>query len=71
MLRFICRETDIGAAANVGGPVHTTHKTFTDVAELEDWLKIETQWATRECLGVEVVETQADSKERTLPDDNP
>lgn len=59
MLRFICRETDIGAAANVGGPVHVEHKTFTEPDKLEEWLRVKSQWITRECVGVEVAENAA------------
>lgn len=41
MIRFICHEVDTGVAENVGGPVDVEHRTFTDVAELERWLRYE------------------------------
>lgn len=56
MLRFICRETDSGTAVHVGGPVVIEHKTFTDPAALEAWLRVKCAHVWRECIGVEVVE---------------
>lgn len=63
MIRLICRNIDVGAAANVGGPVNVSHKTF-DIrnTEVEAWLK-EAQgqmYQTREVSGAEL-----------LPDNDP
>lgn len=55
MIRFICREDDIGAAANVGGPVQSYHKTFTDSAECERWINEKVEWNIRTIIGCEVV----------------
>jgi len=58
MLRLIFRETDIGAAANIGGPVNVKHETFdVDLPHVESWLrKYEgNQWTTRELVGVAIV----------------
>ena len=59
-LRFICREVEIGAACHVGGPVGITHRTFTDAAALESWLRFRDlehhNYTTRECIGVEVID---------------
>ena len=39
MLRIICCDVNCGAAANVGGPVHTAFKTFdVDAPEVEAFL---------------------------------
>ena len=60
MIRFICRETDVGAACNAGGPVDVRHKTFTDAAELELWLRFDDmehhKYTERTVLGVELIE---------------
>ncbi len=64
MIRFICREVDTGAAQHVGGPVDVSHRTFTDPAALESWLRYgdwkpenrarATAYNRREVLGVEL-----------------
>jgi hypothetical protein len=54
MLRIIAEESDIGAAANVGGPVIVRHKTFdVNAPEVERYLSLKQQWATRQIIGVE------------------
>lgn len=60
MLRIICVQSNYGAAANVGGPVCVTHKTFlVDCPEVESWLstpKSENRtYEDRSIVGVEVV----------------
>ena len=61
MIRYICREDDIGAAANVGGPVQSTYHTFTDVAAVERWISMldldsgARRWLTRTIIACEVV----------------
>lgn len=58
-MRFICRETDCAAAANVGGPVNTTFRTFVTADSVETWLRLDSgRYVTRECIGVELVDTQ-------------
>lgn len=55
-LRFICFCKDVGAAANVGGPIDITWKTFTDADELEAWLREPLRaYETREVSGVELI----------------
>jgi len=58
MLRFIVRETDIGAAANIGGPVNNTWVTIDgDTDRLEALLAEKKAWTTRELVGVEIIDT--------------
>ena len=48
MIRILCQVTDIGAAANIGGPVQDRYKTFdVDLPEVEEWINKEGQWETR------------------------
>lgn len=59
-MRIICVETESGAAANIGGPVHVSYHTF-DVLDggeaVERWLNepIEKGWrySDRSIVGVE------------------
>ena len=59
-LRIIVRQTDCGDAANVGGDVHTSFRTFDIKApEVEAWLCQHEQvkgpnYITRQVVGVEV-----------------
>jgi hypothetical protein len=60
VIRIICSETDAGVAANVGGPVTVTYKTFVvDIAQLEEWLKEPTakKWTytERRVHGIELI----------------
>ncbi len=63
MIRIIVRETDVGAAANVGAPVAITWKTF-DVdapeveAHLRETVKENMAYVGREVVGVEVVDVK-------------
>lgn len=64
MIRFICREVNAGAAANIGGPVEVDHRTFTDAAALEAWLRMEDRpeswqraYVSRSLVGCELVES--------------
>lgn len=58
-LRFVCLEKDVGAAAHVGGPVDMKWVTFTDVVELEAWLRVQpTAYCTRTVQGVEVIDVE-------------
>ena len=55
-LRIICREVDDGAAANIGGPVHTTMKTFLiEAPEVEAYLAFVQNYSHREVIGVGLV----------------
>ena len=74
MLRYICQETDIGAAFNIGGPVDVFHRTFTDPVELERWLRYgdwpagqSSQYNARRVLGVEVVNPDPGDSEEVTP----
>jgi hypothetical protein len=54
MLRIVVRESNCGAACNVGGPVDVTWKTFdVDLPELEAYLSEAVRFQTREVVGVE------------------
>ena len=56
MLRIIVRITDIAAAANIGGPVDITYKTFdVNLAEIETYIARKHQYSYREVVGVEVI----------------
>lgn len=64
MLRIICVENDYGAAANIGGPVDISHKTFdVECAAVEEWLQARRlpkgspgpSYANRSIAGVEVL----------------
>jgi hypothetical protein len=57
MLRVIVRETNVGAAANVGGPVTTKVKTFDiDAPALEAHLREKLdEYISREAIGVEIL----------------
>lgn len=58
MLRIIVRETDCGAACNVGGPVNSSWKSFdVELPEVESFLSEKRQYMTREVVGVEIAET--------------
>ena len=57
MIRVLCIENDIGAAANFGGPVETRGKTFDIYApQLEAWLTERDKWIKRSVTAVEVIE---------------
>lgn len=63
MIRFICHEVDSGCAENIGGPVDVEHRTFTDAAKLEAWLRYEdkprlrdSHYNRRQVIGAELVE---------------
>ena len=60
MMRFLCREIDWSRAYNLGGPVDTEYRTFTDAAALEAWLRLSDlehhNYVCRELLGVELVD---------------
>jgi len=58
MIRLILSEADAGMAANVGGPVTITYKTFDiDAPEVEAWLKSPTSsYAQRRLVGCEVLD---------------
>lgn len=64
MLRIIVTTADCSAAANVGGPVNVTHKTF-DVAapEIESFLneKLGT-YVHRTVCGVEILQAEQGAK---------
>ena len=64
MLRIIVTTADCSAAANVGGPVNVTHKTF-DVAapEVESFLneKLGTYFHRMVC-GVEILQAEQGAK---------
>ena len=59
-MRIICVETESGAAANIGGPVHVSYRTF-DILDggeaVERWLNepLEKGWrySDRSIIGVE------------------
>ena len=61
-LRIICTETEWGIAANVGGPVHVTPKTFLvecpDSCGLGAYLKeaIGDKWRSRAITAVEIID---------------
>jgi hypothetical protein len=56
MIRIICHEADAGMAANVGGPVRVTHKTFdVELPELETWLLEQLAYGHRQVEGVEIL----------------
>ena len=58
MLRIICVQSDCAAAANVGGPVEVSHKTFDiECDAAEEWLKEVRQasYVNRSVAGVEVL----------------
>lgn len=63
MIRFLCRETNIGSAFNVGGSVDTAYVTFTDAGLLEAWLRFDgvkhRTYLSREVIGVEVPDAEA------------
>lgn len=56
-IRIIVTTTDAGAAANVGGPVHVTHKTFdVQAPEVEAFMAEEMRSFQYRCIvGVEVI----------------
>lgn len=59
MLRIIARDDDAGMAANVGGSVLTTFKTF-EVAlpEIEEWLrKRQGCYSHAQILGIEIIDS--------------
>ena len=62
MIRFFCRDVNTGAAANVGGPVDVTFRSFTDPAAMERWLRYDGEpdyakhYDRREVIGVELEE---------------
>ncbi len=60
MIRVICRDVNIGAAANVGGPVDIEHRTFdVELTAIETWLKepsvMNDHYRTREVIGFELL----------------
>lgn len=61
MIRLIVREDNCGMAANVGGDIHTTYKTFdVQLPELEAYLREKATWAERRLVGAELLETDTD-----------
>lgn len=61
MIRLIVREDNCGMAANVGGDVHTTYKTFdVDLPDLEAYLRVKETWTERRLIGVELPEPPND-----------
>lgn len=63
MIRYICREDDIGPAS-VGGPVRTRYVTFTDAVEFEGWVTAKEQWLIRTIIACEVVLDKEGDRER-------
>jgi len=56
VIRLICRESDVGAAANVCGPVNVTYKTFDlDLPEVEAWLRKTEMYIAREMVAAELL----------------
>lgn len=58
MIRIIVQTDDAGMAANVGGHVHTTYKTFdVDLPEIEAFLREpkEAGYVHRHFVGAEIV----------------
>jgi hypothetical protein len=52
MIQIIVQQDDAGMAANVGGHVLTTHRTFTiDAPELEAYLKENINYTHRQIIG--------------------
>lgn len=63
MIRIIARDTDIGAALHIGGPVNVTHKTFdVSLPSLEAWLSDKHDHRTREVVGVEFIQEPIEIK---------
>ena len=62
MIEIICREIDVGAAYNVGGPVETRYVQFKiEHPEMEQWLRGgQEKYGRREIVGM--IET-AEKKE--------
>lgn len=63
MIRIVCVEVDAGAAACVGGPVHTRYRTFdVDVPALEAWLREPKQqkwtYVERNTHGIELLDAE-------------
>lgn len=59
MLRLIVRESDVGDAANVGGPVLVRYKTFdVQLPQIEELLRLSPGqgWARYELIGAEILE---------------
>ena len=58
MIRIIVSEADARMAANVGGPVKVTYKTFDISAPvIEAWLKASTEtYIERQFVGLEVLD---------------
>ena len=55
MIRIVCRDTDVGAAVNVGGPVNLTYKTFdVELPAVEEWLREPIAYR-REVIAVEIL----------------
>lgn len=57
MIRIVCHEADAEMAANVGGPVQQSYKTFEfDLPQLESWLLgVYATYKSRQVIGVEVL----------------
>jgi len=56
MIRVIVRNDDAKMAANVGGSVHTTLKTFDyDLPDLERWLAKDSSLSHAQVIGVEII----------------
>jgi hypothetical protein len=62
MIRIIVRESDEGAARNVGGPVQTRHRTFdVHLPDLEQYLRnVPYDYVMREVIGVELLAAPKD-----------
>lgn len=74
MIRLICRETDCGAAANVGGPVEVSHKTFEiDIPVVEQWLREHIgesfSYYTRSIVGFEFIEQRTPGNDQPTESD--
>lgn len=57
MIRIIVRQDNAEMAANVGGSVFTSLKTFDyDLPELERWLADESKFSHAQVIGVELLD---------------
>ena len=60
MIRIICSNTDYADAANVGGHVSVTYKTFdVDLPAVEAWINEQVQWSSRSFIGIECLPDDA------------
>ena len=57
MIRIIMRNVNFAEAANVGGPVHETLKSFdVHLPDVEAWLREKGPWFWRSTIGIEILE---------------